>query len=277
MFLHFCSFQPTSKNSAENGGKQNNRHSDRPNMAYPKLVAISSESDLRRLLPQPNLFSYIRKALRKKGVQKQARGLILKSWRMSTKKQYNSYNNKWSIFCGQQINPLQPSINDVLKFLSEFFAKGLQYRSLGTARSATSTFLKLSTNLNINKFDEGTRFIKGAFLDRPALPRYTTSWSVDTVLQYLKSSSDTTLLQLSCKLCILFLSLSAQRCQTLHLISLSDVKMTNYEVFIAPQHILKQTKPGIHLDMIRFKACPKDKNLCIVSIITEYLRRTENH
>ena len=50
MFLHFCSFQPTAKNSAESGGKQNNRHSDRPNMAYPKLVAISSESDLRRML-----------------------------------------------------------------------------------------------------------------------------------------------------------------------------------------------------------------------------------
>ena len=117
--------------------------------------------------------------------------------------------------------------------------------------------------------------MKGAFLERPALPRYTTTWSVDTVLQYLKSSSDTTLLQLSCKLCMLFLLLSAQRCQTLHLVSLSDVKITNDEVFIAPQHILKQTKPGKHLDMIRLKAYPKDKNLCIVSIITEYLRRTK--
>ena len=100
MFLHFCSFQPTAKNSAESGGKQNNCHSDCPNMAYPKLVAISSESDLWRMRSpskcktnsvtttqagqktsvketEPSLLSYIRKALRQKGVPKQARDLIL--------------------------------------------------------------------------------------------------------------------------------------------------------------------------------------------------------
>lgn len=118
--------------------------------------------------------------------------------------------------------------------------------------------------------------MKGVFIERPALPRYTTTWSVDTVLKYLESSTDFTLLQLSCKLCMLFLLLSAQRCQTLHLVQLSDIKLTDDEVFIAPNHILKHTKPGKHLDIIRFKAYPKNVNLCIVTIIKEYIKRTKD-
>ena len=113
--------------------------------------------------------------------------------------------------------------------------------------------------------------MKGVFLERPALPRYTTTWSVDTVLKYFENSTDVTLLQLSCKLCMLFLLLSAQRCQTLHLVQLSDIKITEDEIFIAPLHILKQSKPGKHLDIIKFKAYPKNVKLCIVTVMKEYI------
>ena len=129
--------------------------------------------------------------------------------------------------------------------------------------------------MDINQYDELSRFMKGVFLERPALPRYTTTWSVDTVLQFLKNSPDKTLLQLSCKLSMLFLLLSAQRCQTLHLIHLTDIKISDSEVCIAPRHVLKQSKPGHHLDMMRFKAFSDDNKLCIVSVFKEYLTRTK--
>ena len=78
------------------------------------------------------------------------------------------YIAKWFAFSKQRIDPVQPEINDVLKFLSELYSKGLQYRSLGTAQSALSTFLKICSNININEFEEVSRFMKGAFLDQPA-------------------------------------------------------------------------------------------------------------
>ena len=118
--------------------------------------------------------------------------------------------------------------------------------------------------------------MKGVFVDRPALPRYTTTWSVDTVLNYLNSCSTTTLFQLSCKLSMLFLLLSAQRCQTLHWIELSDIKLEKDKVSIAPNHILKQSKPGKHLDIIVLKAYGKDGNLCVVKTLSEYIERTRH-
>ena len=118
--------------------------------------------------------------------------------------------------------------------------------------------------------------MRGVFVARPALPRYTTTWSVDSVLNHIQSSPAETLLQLSCKLSMLFLLLSAQRSQTLHLIELSDIKMTKDKVFIAPNHLLKQSKPGKHLDVIEFKAYPTDERLCIVETLSEYMDRTKH-
>lgn len=106
--------------------------------------------------------------------------------------------------------------------------------------------------MDINTFEAVARFMKGVFNFRPALPRLTYTWDVGTVLKYLQTMSDSTLLLLSCKLCMLFLLLSAQRCQTLHLIETSDIKFVNDQVCIAPSHILKQTRPGKHMEIIFF-------------------------
>ena len=162
----------------------------------------------------------------------------------------------------------------MLKFLSKLYKKGLQYRSLGTARSALSTFLKICSNTDINNYEELSRFMKGVFLDRPALPRYSTTWSVDQVLEYFKSLEKLTLLQLSGKLSMLFLLVSAQRCQTLHLIELADIKIENDTVFIAPNHLLKQSRPNKHLEIMVFKAYTKDDRVCIVKTLNEYIERT---
>lgn len=73
---------------------------------------------------------------------------------------------------------------------------------------------------------------------------------------------------------MLFLLVSAQRCQTLHLIHIQDIRVEKDKVYIVPNHILKQSKPGHHLDVICLKAY-SDKSLCIVKVLTEYLHRTE--
>ena len=297
-FLYFPPFQLVAKDFTEDRGRQFGSSVDCSSLANPELVAQPIRISDRKVLSsseptkdtvsaaqtrktasakedEPWVFSHIRKALKDKGTPKSARDLILKSWRNSTKKQYNTYIAKWFAFCKHKINQIRPSINDELRFLSNLFAKGLQYRSLGTARSALSTFLKLCSNIDINKYEEITRLMKGAFLDRPALPKYSSMWSVDSVLHYIKSLEDLTLLQLSGKLSLLFLLVSAQRCQTLHLIELSYIKITKDKIFIAPTHLLKQSRPNKHLDIMVFKAYDKDSRLCIVKTLTEYIDRTK--
>ena len=49
-------------------------------------------------------------------------------------------------------------INVILKFLSEYYSKGFQCRSLGMVRSAVSTFLKICGNMSINQYNELSRF-----------------------------------------------------------------------------------------------------------------------
>lgn len=267
-------------------------------MANPELVAKSATSDSRGLLQnkkhtqtplsssqarnqtpteeiESRTFSSIWTALKERGVPRRGRQLILKSWRNSTKQQYHCYVSKWIKFCDQRINPFQPSINQVLKFLSRLFHNGLQYRTIGLAKSAVCVFVKLCSNTDFSKCEEMTQFMRGAFIERPALPKYNITWDVNIVLSYISRVDATTLLQLSCKLCMLFLLLTAQRCQTLHLIELNDIKFSENSVTILPNHILKQTRPGQHLDVIQLKVYTKDKSLCIVQTLLEYISRTE--
>ena len=156
-------------------------------------------------------------------------------------------------------------------FLTGLYDSGLQYRSINVARSALSSFLKICGNLDINTYEEISRFMKGVFQSRPALPH----WDANVVLDYLKSLQHITLFQISCKLCMLFLLTSAQRCQTLHLIEIKDINISSDEVTIYPNHLLKQSKPTQHLQSMRFEKYEADKNLCIVRVLTEYLERTE--
>ena len=183
---------------------------------------------------------------------------------------------QWNSFCRGKDDPLKPSVNTVLAFSTQLYEKGLGYSSINTARSAISSFLNVVGKVNIHDNGRVSRFMKGVFNDRPALPRYKTTWDVGTVLSYLKSIQDITLLQVSCRLCILFLLLSAQRCQTLHLIETDDIVLTKTSLVIQPNHILKQTRPGGHLDTIVFKRYDKDNKLCIVHTMKQYLDRTKH-
>lgn len=73
-----------------------------------------------------------------------------------------------------------------------------------------------------------------------------------------------------------FLLVSAQRRQTLHLNEMNDIRLSKDRVTIFPNHLLKQSKPGQHLDTLSFKAFSGNKNLGIVRIISEYIPRTKN-
>ena len=74
---------------------------------------------------------------------------------------------------------------------------------------------------------------------------------------------------------MLFLHVSAQKCQTLHLIELSDIKIAEGTLYITPNHLLKQSKLGKHLDVMTFKLYIKDENMCIVKTLENYIERTQ--
>ena len=86
---------------------------------------------------------------------------------------------------------------------------------------------------------------------------------------------DTTLSQLSQKLCMLFLILTAQRCQTLHVTKISDIIFGQKSCTIRQNQLLKQSKPGHHLEDICVDSYDKNQNICLVHTLKEYIQRTE--
>ena len=67
------------------------------------------------------------------------------------------------------------------------FDQGDSYSSVNAARSALSTFIPSTNKATIGSSREVCRLVKGVFEARPALPKHTNTWSVDSVLDYMCS------------------------------------------------------------------------------------------
>ena len=85
--------------------------------------------------------SYIRTVLCRQGVPEETADAIIKSWRVNTQKQYEAYIKSWLCFCRRKDNAINPNINTVPNFLTKLFKTVVSYSTMGTARSAISTFL----------------------------------------------------------------------------------------------------------------------------------------
>ena len=181
-------------------------------------------------------------------------------------------------FCHErEIDVFDPNVNNVLAFLTKLYNDGLSYSALNTARCALSSFLQLNNTVNIGSHNLVRRFFKGVFTLRPALPKYNVTWNVDVVLTYLKGQEpleSLSLLQLSRKLLMLLALLSGQRGQTLHLIDIRNVHITDNSLKVVIGDLLKTSKPGYHLGELNFSSFPHDNSLCVVRVITHFLERT---
>lgn len=221
-------------------------------------------------------FSVVREKLNQQGLSHEATAIILQSWRQSTKQQYEVYLKQWFQYCDrQQVNAITAPVESVLAFLSTLYKRNLKYSALNTARSAISQFMIVCGGADIGKHILVVKFMRGVFNKRPSLPKYNSLWDVSVIIRFLEQSPCVSLLMLSGKLCILFLLLTAQRCQTLHLVKLQDIIFSSESVTFKVPHLLKQSRPGHHLSDIVLRAYSQNEALCIVHTLKEYIERTK--
>ena len=69
--------------------------------------------------------------------------------------------------------------------------------------------------------------------------------------------------------------LTAQRCQTVHLLDLKFIQELEGKYHITVQQKLKQSRLGQHLEPIVLLEFVPDRKLCVVTHLREYLKRTE--
>ena len=148
---------------------------------------------------------------------------------------------------------------------------------MNTARSALSSVLRYQDK-GIGEHYLVKRFLKGVFNTRPSLPRYSRIWDTSSVLAKLKTfrpANRLNLKMLTLKLVLLLALVTHQRVQTLHLIQLNDIAFLGAQVQITVKDLLKQSRPGKHLEPMLLQEFVDEKDLCVVRYLRQYLFRTK--
>ena len=121
------------------------------------------------------------------------------------------------------------------------------------------------------------RMMKGIYEKRPAFPRYSETWDVNIVFSFFdKNENDVNmnLKELTLKLVLLMAIRTGQRCQTLQLLDINNMKLTENKCVFYIKNIVKQSRPNKHLPPIELLAYPANEKLCIVTMIRKYINFT---
>jgi len=74
--------------------------------------ASSAETTLKQKTQATGL-PLVRDSLTRRGISTRAAKVILQSWRASPQKQYQTYHQRWRVFCSSRgVNPLSASLED---------------------------------------------------------------------------------------------------------------------------------------------------------------------
>ena len=68
-----------------------------------------------------------------------------------------------------------------------------------------------------------------------------------------------------------------QRVQNIHSIRVSDIKILDNKVVIPIMFLIQQTKPTKHIAPVYFQIYNKEPHLCVVTHLTEYVKRTKSY
>ena len=182
--------------------------------------------------------SFIQRLHKNRGISERATTIVLQTRHQSSQKQYDLHIRKWLLFfTKRQANPICPTISMAVDSLTSLYDEGLSYSSINSARSALSAILDIpdSAHPTFGEHPDLKRLVKGVFQSRPLLPRYSKTWDVNLVLQYLGSmgnSQKLSLNDLTLKLTMLVALPAPQRAQSLHLLhTLSMVQEESGWVF----------------------------------------------
>ena len=222
--------------------------------------------------------AHLRESFTSRGISTQASDLLLSSWRNKTNSSYNSHFSKWANWCQQRDrNPTAGPVEDVVNFLADLFKQGYKYNSLNSYRSAISSVHEKVEGQSIGQHPLVSRVLKGAFNEKPPMPRYSHFWDVGSVLRYIKQLGDNNALSLkwiSIKTAMLMALTRPSRSADL---SKLDIKLRTYTskgVRFQPSHLSKQSRSTIPVKEFFFPYYAADKSLCPVMALQTYEERT---
>ena len=166
-------------------------------------------------------------------------------------------------------------MNSVEFLMFLYKKKKCGYSAINTARSALSC---LFDNPPMGDNPTVKRLMRSIFNSRPSKPRYNKIWDVSIVLRYLEKKAPAhtlTLKDLTMKLLMLCALVTAQRCQTLQALNLKGCTINITNAVFQVDSVLKHNRPTNNSNEFILPAYPDNKNLCVVTYLRAYIRRTK--
>lgn len=166
----------------------------------------------------------------------------------------------------------------VLSFLAELLMeKDLEYRTIAVYKAAISQTHDPIGSETLGTLPIMSRFMKGVFRTKPPRPKYCSSWSVSTVLDFLRTQEpleNISLKMLTLKVTALLALTTAARAHELAALDLdSSLRKEEAWEFTIPEHV-KNSRPGHPPRKLYLPAFPLDTSICVVRALKIYIERT---
>lgn len=218
----------------------------------------------------------VRKALELKKLPVGSIEIAMSSITDSSYKQYECCFKKYWKFCSdQKLNPFSCTVPDIIEFLTAIFNTGLSYSSLNSYRSAIS----LIVGPEVAEDFRMKRFFKGVSKQRPAKPKYDSTWDPKIVLDLLSSWGDNenlTLKDLSRKVVTLLALVTGHRMQTFAVIKTENIEFHTDRMEIKIPERIKTSGNGRKQPILILPNYDADNKICIAASLKCYLRTTSN-
>lgn len=221
-------------------------------------------------MPKPGCMAYLWESFSSRGVSPEASKLLLSPWRPKTQSSYNSAFAKWASWCQQRNrDPTFGPIEDVINFLLESFCKGFQYRSLAlnSYQSAISAVHSKVDGYSVGQHPLVSRLLRGAFNERPPLPRYSSFWNVDIELGHFRGlgGNESLCLKTLTLKTVMVMALARPAISTyLANLDIRDQSITDGGIIFQSRHLSKQSRSSKPIQDFFYPRFLEDVALCPV-------------
>ena len=204
--------------------------------------------------------------------------LLLASWQSKSSKSYDSMFQKWIGWCKERnTDPISGPVSEVANFLADLYEKGYQQRSINAYRSAIASAHDRVDGVSVGQHPTVSRLMAGVANLRPPRPRYTSTWDVNKVLDYIKGkgkNEDLSLKDLTLKTVMLLALTRPSRSADLRSLHINLLRSSPEGIFFLPLGPAKQTKVGKMAQEYFFPKFEENKLLCPVEAVTSYIVKT---
>ena len=170
-------------------------------------------------------------------------------------------------------------MSEVANFLATLFEEGYQYSSVNAYRSAISSVHDKVEGVNVGQHPTIIRLLKGIFNVRPPIPRYSATWDVQKVLDFLEAGGKPptmSLKALTLRTVFLLAVTRPSRSADLSQLDISRIRTLANGVVFVPTVLAKQSRQGKPIEDFFFPSFPRNVALCPVASLRMYLDKTKD-